>query len=97
MYDRELSQLKGRLPRAPNKQTFVRLMDEYHIKKRECLQSHSCAGMNSQVFDGVFDRCGKMNPFELWSRAVNQATYDADLDLFMNHYDLPAFQGPAQA
>ena len=53
--------------------------------------------MNTQVFDGVFDRCGKMNPFELWNRAVNQATYDADLDLFMNHYDVPAFQGPAQA
>jgi hypothetical protein len=51
--------------------------------------------MNTQVFDGVFDRCGKMNPFELWNRAVNQATYDADLDLFMNHYDVPAFQGPA--
>ena len=37
MYEKELRYLKSRIPKAPTKPTFVRLMDEYHVKKRECL------------------------------------------------------------
>jgi hypothetical protein len=47
--------------------------------------------MNTQVFDGVFERSGKMNPFELWNKALTGQNFDPDLDLFMDHYEIPAF------
>ena len=53
--------------------------------------------MNPSVFDGVFDRCGKMDPFGLWNRSVNEKRYEKDLKLFMNHYDIPPFEGPERA
>ncbi len=53
--------------------------------------------MNQQVFDGFFDRCGKMNPFELWNKKVDEKRCNKELDLFMNHYDIPPFNGPNRA
>lgn len=72
-------------------------MDEYHTRKAQCLISHSCAGRNYSVYDGVFDRCGKMNPFEIWNKHVSDSKCEKDLSVFMDHYDIPPFQGPERA
>ena len=72
-------------------------MDEYHIRKTQCLISHSCAGKNYQVFDGVFDGCGKMNPFEIWNKSFDESKADKDLEAFMDHYNIPPFEGPDKA
>jgi hypothetical protein len=65
-FEKELQGLKKKQLEIPGKSTFIRIMDDYHIRKTQCLISHSCAGRNYSVYDGVFDRCGKMNPFEVW-------------------------------
>jgi hypothetical protein len=84
---------------APHKALFIKIMDEYHVKKKECLASDSCAGMNPAVFDGVFDRCGKMNPFEVWEKNLkdHDKKYQKDLDTFMDYYDIPPFEAPFTA
>ena len=35
-----------------------------------------------------------MNPFEIWSRYVDDAKYEKDLNMFMDHYEISAFDGP---
>ena len=54
-------------------------MEDYHKKKYDCLISDSCAGKNYVVYDGIFDRCGKMNPFIIWDKYVNDLKSDRDV------------------
>lgn len=72
-------------------------MDECHIRKQHCLHTHACAGKNYSVFDGIFDTCGRLNPFEIWNRFVDESKSERDLALFMDHYDIPPFEAPDSA
>lgn len=63
----------------PGRGTFVKVMEDYHKKKYDCLISDSCAGKNYVVYDGIFDRCGKMNPFIIWDKYVNELKSDRDV------------------
>ncbi len=61
------------------------------------MESWHCAGMNYQVYDGVFDGCGKVYPFINWDKHVHSKKYAKDLQHFMDHYDVPPFEAPASA
>jgi lantibiotic modifying enzyme len=93
-FKKELKDLQTKLLDIPSKATFVKVMDDYHTRKTQCLISHSCAGLNYAVFDGVFDSCGKMNPFEVWNRYVDETKCEKDIYIFMDHYDIPPFEAP---
>ncbi len=38
-----------------------------------------------------------MNPFEIWNKHVSDLKCEKDLAVFMDHYDIPSFQGPERA
>jgi len=58
------------------------------------LISHSCAGKNYSVYDGIFDRCGKMSPFVIWDKYVNDKKSTPDVNHFMHHYNIQPFVAP---
>lgn len=53
--------------------------------------------MNKKVYSGEFENCGKLAPFYLWKRHVNETDYDEDLAVFMDQYKIDAFEVPTGA
>eukprot|EP00347_Sterkiella_histriomuscorum_P004744 403359274 len=96
-YEKSLKDLQNKNLMVPSRATFVKVVDETHSKKHDCLISHSCAGKNYTVYDGVFDRCGKMSPFVVWDKYVTSKKYSPDLNHFMEHYNIPAYCCPEKA
>ena len=42
--------------------------------------------MNKKVYQGEFDQCGKLAPFYIWKRTIDDSEYDEDVSLFMDQY-----------
>lgn len=49
------------------------------------------------MYEGIFDNCGKINPFEYWNSYNYEKKAAPDLEVFMNHYDIKPFHGPPKA
>ena len=81
----------------PSQDTLYRIMEESHKNKYECLFDHYCEGKHYSVGAGVLKKCGKMNPFIVWEKHVNERKLQPDLSIFMDHYDIPSFDGPPSA
>ncbi|CDW75006.1 UNKNOWN [Stylonychia lemnae] len=96
-FNKSHNELQKRNLKVPSRATFVQVMDEYHTLKTQCLISHSCAGKNYPVYDGIFDRCGKMNPFIQWEKYVSDKKSSDDVTQFMLHYNIQPFQAPQKA
>ena len=56
---------------VPDKALLARVIKANNAKKRICFGFLSCSGLNRRVYNGVFDSCGKINPFDNWYYEVN--------------------------
>ncbi len=72
-------------------------MEECHYNKYQCLVTHQCENKYHNLNDGILQICGKMNPFIVWEKHVNEKKHQNDLNLFMDHYDIPTFIAPQSA
>ena len=48
------------------------------------MPSSACKGMNKKVYQGDFENCGKLAPFYIWKRYINDVDFDEDVNLFMD-------------
>ncbi|CDW84452.1 UNKNOWN [Stylonychia lemnae] len=96
-HDKELKYLQTKQLCVPGRATFAKLINLYRNKKNECFSFNYCPGKFNQYQDGVFDRCGKMNPFILWDQVVTERMIEKDLTMFMKHYEIPLFEAPQEA
>lgn len=62
--------------------------------KVKCEVGASCTGWNKAVYEGVFDRCGPMDPFIIWKQHVREKEFDESLELFMDLFESEAFEQP---
>jgi hypothetical protein len=53
--------------------------------------------MNKKVYSGEFDQCGKLAPFYIWRRNIDEKDYEEDLTLFMDQYKIDPFVVPKGA
>lgn len=63
-------------------------------KKVECEIGSGCAGWNKEVYNGVFGRCGLMDPFIIWNKHVKMKDYEESLNMFMELFDYAIFEQP---
>ena len=40
--------------------------------------------MNRKVYSGEFESCGKLAPFYIWKRIINDKDFEDDVSLFMD-------------
>lgn len=73
---------------------LLKVHEDTKTKKARCEAGNGCSGWNKDVYDGYFDRCGLMDPFEIWKRHVKQKDYDESLDTYMDLYDFAIFEKP---
>ena len=88
----KLKQLK-KILKAPGMGTFEKIRKETLTKKIQC-EVGSCDGWNYDVYGGIFERCGPMNPFEIWEKHVREKDFDESLDLFMDLFGCDTFHNP---
>ena len=50
--------------------------------------------MNKKVYNGEFDKCGKLAPFYIWKRYIDESECDDDVKLFMDQYKIDPFVVP---
>ena len=48
------------------------------------MPSSACKGMNRKVYSGDFENCGKLAPFYIWKRYINDPDFEEDVNLFMD-------------
>jgi hypothetical protein len=53
--------------------------------------------MNKKVFNGEFEQCGKLAPFYLWRRFIDEKEYEEDIQMFMDQYKIDPFVVPLGA
>ena len=53
-----------------------------------------CEGWNKEVYNGVFGRCGLMDPFIIWNQHVKMKDYEESLATFMELFDFAVFEQP---
>jgi hypothetical protein len=74
------------------------VLNESSLKKLDCVStSGKCNGMNKKVYNGEFDQCGKLAPFYIWKRTIDDSEYDEDINLFMDQYKIDPFVIPTGA
>eukprot|EP00347_Sterkiella_histriomuscorum_P008963 403343062 len=96
-YDMELYNLQNKPLNAPSRSKFLMIKELTNNKKYECLTVTYCPGKFNNYLDGVFDKCGKMNPFIIWDKFVNEKAMQKDIEKFQRFYDIPLFEAPNQA
>jgi hypothetical protein len=67
--------LKHKTLQVPGSATFSKIMFENRARKKSCLSHFDCLGMNVRVYDGVFDHCGKTNPFVIWNKHIDEKKF----------------------
>jgi hypothetical protein len=53
--------------------------------------------MNKKVYNGEFDQCGKLAPFYIWKRYIDETEFEDDVKLFMDQYKIDPFVVPIGA
>ena len=53
--------------------------------------------MNKKVYNGEFDQCGKLAPFYIWKRYIDEFDFEEDVKLFMDQYKIEPFITPTGA
>jgi hypothetical protein len=53
--------------------------------------------MNKKVYTGEFDQCGKLAPFYIWKRYIDEQEFEEDVKLFMDQYKIDPFEVPTGA
>jgi len=80
--------------KAPGMGTIEKVHRETQRMKVKCEVGASCTGWNKAVYEGVFDRCGPMDPFIIWKQHVKEKDYDEALDLFLDLFGADTFDQP---
>ena len=63
------------------------ILNDTTLKKLDCMQvTSACRGMNRKVYSGEFENCGKLAPFYIWKRYIDDKDYEEDVSLFMDQY-----------
>ena len=83
---------------APNQDELNGVFTDASLKKFDCMPTAlRCQGMNKKVYSGEFDQCGKLAPFYLWRRYIDDKDYDEELSIFMDQYQIDPFVVPRGA
>ena len=84
--------------RAPSQDNLARVLTETSLKKFDCVRTASrCSGMNKKVYSGEFDQCGKLAPFFIWKRYIDDFDYEEDVQIFQDQYKIDPFVVPTGA
>lgn len=83
---------------APSPDELSGVLNETTLKKLDCVPSaRRCSGTNPKVFSGEFEQCGKLAPFYLWRRFIDEKAYEEDVQMFMDQYQIDPFVVPLGA
>mgnify|MGYP001004123929 CR=1 FL=1 len=78
--------------KAPSQDDLSGAITDTTLKKLDCIPSAlKCRGMNPKVYNGEFENCGKVQPFYLWKRHVDEKDYEEELAIFMDQYKIDPF------
>ena len=72
--------------------TLIKVHQETSRKKVQCEVGAGCEGWNKEVYNGVFARCGLMDPFIIWNQHVKMKEYEESLNIFMELFDYAVFE-----
>eukprot|EP00347_Sterkiella_histriomuscorum_P012615 403367889 len=97
IYEKELLELKERGLPIPTRNKLNDIIGETHRSKYQCLVTQKCVGNYYEMCDNVFQNCGIMNPFVVWEKYVRERQIGKDVNIFMEHYDIPVFDAPENA
>jgi len=90
--------LKRKVINCPSQDQIDSVLNESSLKKLDCVSTSSkCSGMNKKVYQGEFDQCGKLAPFYIWKRTIDDSEYEEDMALFMDQYKIDPFVVPTGA
>lgn len=71
--------------KAPSLDAMSAALNDTSLKKLDCVSSSGrCRGMNKKVYNGDFDLCGKLAPFFIWRRYIDEKIYDEDVNNLMD-------------
>lgn len=83
---------------TPSLDELSGVLNETTLKKLDCLPSaRRCSGLNKKVYNGEFEQCGKLAPFYLWKRFIDEKDYEEDVAMFMDQYKIDPFVYPKGA
>ena len=69
--------------KAPAVEDLMGALNDTTLKKLDCMQATSaCRGMNRKVYSGEFENCGKLAPFYIWKRYIDDKEFEEDVGLF---------------
>ena len=74
--------------------TMIKVYKETAYKKVQCEVGSGCSGWNKEVYNGVFGRCGLMDPFIIWNQHVKMKDYENSLKQFMELFEYDVFEPP---
>jgi len=84
--------------KAPSNDSMSGALADISLKKLDCVStSLRCHGMNKKVYSGDFDLCGKLAPFYIWRRYINETDHDDDVNILMDQYNFEPFDVPLGA
>ncbi|CDW91177.1 UNKNOWN [Stylonychia lemnae] len=78
----------------PSPYMIAQIIQRYHQAKSFCMTSFlSCSlDYNREVYFGIQDECGSINPFQIWHEAFNERRSIPIVQQFMDQYEIPLFQ-----
>ena len=95
IFEQDLDDWLKRPVSAPSQDQLDGVLTDASLKKIDCVTtSAKCQGMNRKVYSGDFDQCGKLAPFYIWKRYIDETEFDEDVKLFMDQYKIDPFVTP---
>ena len=85
VFEQDLDDWLSQGVKAPTQDMLDGVFNDASLKKLDCIgTSGRCSGMNKKVYSGEFDQCGKLAPFYIWKRYLDDRDYDDDVNIFID-------------
>lgn len=98
VFEQDLDDWLSQGVKAPTQDMLDGVFNDASLKKIDCIStSGRCSGMNKKVYSGEFDQCGKLAPFYIWKRYLDEKDYDDDVNTFIDQYKIDPFVVPIGA
>lgn len=98
VFEQDLDDWLSQGVKAPSQDMLDGVFNDASLKKIDCIStSGRCSGMNKKVYSGEFDQCGKLAPFYIWKRYLDEKDYDDDVNTFIDQYKIDPFVVPIGA
>ena len=82
-FEQDLDDWLSQGVKSPTQDMLDGVFNDASLKKLDCMpNSGRCSGMNKKVYSGEFDQCGKLAPFYIWKRYLDEKDYDDDVNTF---------------